>query len=108
MPLPRAPTTTPCCCCTSPRPRRSRGALFDPFRMLDAGLRGHNVIANVMVGGYLGSYFFDDFQVTNNQFISPPPSPPSPPPSPPPHVLMQLSLESYQKGSINSQVRAPA
>jgi len=66
-------------------------------------LRGHNIIANIMVGGYLGSYFFDDFQVTNKQFISPPPSPPSPPPSPPPHVLMQLSLESYQKGSINSQ-----
>ena len=76
-------------------------ALAIPYR-----LRGHNVIANVMVGAYLGSYYFDDFQVTNNQFISPPPSPPLPPPSPPPHVLMQLSLESFQKGTINSQVRA--
>ena len=56
-----------------------------------------------MLGGYIGTYYFDDFQVVNSQFVSPPPSPPSPPPSPPPHVLMQLSLESFQKGSINSQ-----
>ncbi|KOO23982.1 glycoside hydrolase family 10 [Chrysochromulina tobinii] len=32
-------------------------ALAIPYR-----LRGHNVIANVMVGAYLGSYYFDDFQ----------------------------------------------
>lgn len=69
-------------------------------------LRGHNIVANIMVGGYVGTYYFDDFSVKNDQFVSPPPSPPSPPPSPPPHVLMQQNLENYQKGTINSQVRA--
>ena len=68
-------------------------------------LRGHNIITNVMVGSYEGTYYFDDFSVKNDQFVSPPPSPPSPPPSPPPHVLMQQNLENYQKGTINSQVR---
>ena len=41
--------------------------------------------------------------MVNKAFVSPPPSPPSPPPSPPPNVLLQLNLESYETGSINSQ-----
>jgi hypothetical protein len=41
--------------------------------------------------------------VTNNGYVSPPPSPPLPPPSPPPHVLLQLNLENNIKGLINSQ-----
>eukprot|EP00322_Chrysochromulina_rotalis_P026947 CAMPEP_0115855900 /NCGR_PEP_ID=MMETSP0287-20121206/14778_1 /TAXON_ID=412157 /ORGANISM="Chrysochromulina rotalis, Strain UIO044" /LENGTH=1202 /DNA_ID=CAMNT_0003310063 /DNA_START=9 /DNA_END=3617 /DNA_ORIENTATION=+ len=66
-------------------------------------LRGHNVITNLMLGGAIGTYYFDDFQVTNKLFVTPPPSPPLPPPSPPPNVLMQLNLENYQKGTINPQ-----
>ena len=66
-------------------------------------LRGHNVITNFMVGGCTGVYYFDDFEVTNRLFVSPPPSPPLPPPSPPPNVLLQLSLEDYVKGTINPQ-----
>jgi hypothetical protein len=56
-----------------------------------------------MLGGYVGTYYFDNFVVKNDQFVSPPPSPPLPPPSPPPHVLMMQTLESYQKGQVNSQ-----
>ena len=26
-------------------------------------LRGHNVVTNIMVGGYAGVYYFDEFQV---------------------------------------------
>lgn len=66
-------------------------------------LRGHNVVTNIMVGGCVGEYYFDDFEVTNRLFVSPPPSPPLPPPSPPPNVLLQLSLEDYVKGTINPQ-----
>ena len=66
-------------------------------------LRGHNVVTNIMVGVGVGTYFFDDFQVTNMLFVSPPPSPPLPPPSPPPNVLLQLNLENYVKGTINPQ-----
>jgi len=66
-------------------------------------LRGHNVVCNIMVGSYLGKYYFDEFQVTNALFVSPPPSPPSPPPSPPPNVLLQFNFESYDKGTVNSQ-----
>ena len=85
-------------------------------------LRGHNVVTNIMVGGYAGVYYFDEFQVrggalrrnsgairnsltrppspqvVNKAFVSPPPSPPSPPPSPPPNVLLQLNLESTRRG----------
>ena len=66
-------------------------------------LRGHNVVTNVMVGGCIADYYFDDFEVTNRLFVSPPPSPPLPPPSPPPSVLLQLGLEQYVKGTINPQ-----
>eukprot|EP00966_Prymnesium_polylepis_P047464 1098823-Prymnesium_polylepis.1 len=66
-------------------------------------LRGHNVVTNLMLGSFVGVYYFDDFMVSNKNFASPPPSPPSPPPSPPPTVLLQLSLEEYVKGSINPQ-----
>lgn len=66
-------------------------------------LRGHNVVTNIMVGGCTGEYYFDDFEVTNRLFVSPPPSPPLPPPSPPPNIMMQLSLENFVKGSINPQ-----
>tara|TARA_B110001452_G_scaffold139621_1_gene116042 strand:+ start:255 stop:3833 length:3579 start_codon:yes stop_codon:yes gene_type:complete len=66
-------------------------------------LRGHNVVTNLMLGGYVGTYDFDEFKVTDAGFVSPPPSPPVPPPSPPPNVLLQLTLESYERGSINSQ-----
>jgi hypothetical protein len=72
--------------------------LVVPYR-----LRGHNVVTNLMVGGYMGVYSFDDFKVTDGAFVSPPPSPPAPPPSPPPNVLLQINLEEYQRGSINSQ-----
>ena len=66
-------------------------------------LRGHNVVTNIMLGGQAGTYYFDDFEVTNRLFVSPPPSPPLPPPSPPPNVLLQLRLEDYVKGTINPQ-----
>jgi len=66
-------------------------------------LRGHNIVANLMLGAYLGTYYFDEFKVTNDGYVSPPPSPPLPPPSPPPHVLLQLNMENYAKGTINSQ-----
>jgi endo-1,4-beta-xylanase len=66
-------------------------------------LRGHNVITNFMLGSQTGTYYFDDFEVTNRLFVSPPPSPPLPPPSPPPNVLLMLTLEDYVKGTVNPQ-----
>ena len=66
-------------------------------------LRGHNVVTNFMLGSQTGTYYFDDFEVTNRQFVSPPPSPPLPPPSPPPNVLLMLGLEDYVKGTVNPQ-----
>ena len=51
----------------------------------------------------MGVYCFDDFKVTDATFVSPPPAPPAPPPSPPPNVLLQINLEEYQRGSVNSQ-----
>ena len=72
--------------------------LVVPFK-----LRGHNVVTNIMLGSYEGVYYFDEFQVVNAGLVSPPPNSPSPPPSPPPNVLLQLNLESYEKGSITFQ-----
>lgn len=37
-------------------------------------LRGHNVVTNLMVGGAVGVYYFDDFEVTDcaaSSFVRP-------------------------------------
>lgn len=64
------------------------------------------MIVNIMVGSYEGTYYFDDFQVSNSETVMPPPAPPSPPPSPPPGVLLSYDAEEYARGLINSQVSA--
>ena len=32
-------------------------------------LRGHNVVTNIMVGGYAGVYYFDEFQVRGGAIL---------------------------------------
>ena len=33
-------------------------------------LRGHNVVTNIMVGGYAGVYYFDEFQVRGGAILA--------------------------------------
>eukprot|EP00962_Isochrysis_galbana_P054916 scaffold26568_cov73-Isochrysis_galbana.AAC.1 len=58
-----------------------------------------------MVGSYEGTYFFDEFKVSNTEFVKPPPAPPSPPPNPPPGILLSYNAEDYVRGLVNSQAR---
>lgn len=69
-------------------------------------LRGHNVITNLLLGSYTGTYYFDEFKVSNAEHVQPPPLPPSPPPSPPPNVLLRFDAEAYEIGAVNSQAWA--
>eukprot|EP00967_Tisochrysis_lutea_P154429 scaffold306671_cov32-Tisochrysis_lutea.AAC.3 len=57
-----------------------------------------------MVGSFAGTYYFDEFEISNADYVMPPPYPPSPPPSPPPGVMLTYGAEDYARGLINSQV----
>ena len=64
--------------------------VVDPHRL------GHQIVTTISVGDHVGMYSFDDFTVSNEELVSPPPPAPVHAPSPPaqpPNVLLYIDLE---------------
>ena len=74
--------------------RREMGR--DTYGLLNDEQNGQSESQMIDIGGHVGMYSFDDFTVSNEELVTPPPPAPARPPSPPalpPNILMYLGLE---------------